>query len=131
MIIGLHLTFGEQVVEDNVGAPLPNPSRFILAAAMLQIEHGKALLGLRFVTRWQINHRVSPTACHFRVVPNLAHLTVRHILNRVISRTWFWNFNGAGVLAAAKKGLTARVAYVRAINYEVVIMQDREPAEAS
>src|SRR6185503_5932552 len=61
-------SFGEQVVEDNVGTPLANPSRLILAGAMLQIEHGKALFGLRFVTGWQINQRVTPTTCHFRVI---------------------------------------------------------------
>ena len=39
MIIGLALSLGDQVVEDEVGMALLDPAGLIFAAAVLQIEH--------------------------------------------------------------------------------------------
>jgi hypothetical protein len=53
----LRSSAGDQVVEDEIGMALLDPASLIFAAAVLQIEHRVAHLGLRVVARRQIEER--------------------------------------------------------------------------
>src|SRR5205814_5529565 len=113
----------DQIIQNEIGVALPNPPGFVFTSSMLEIEHRVAYLYLRVVIGRQINQRVPPSARHLRVVPNLAYLTLRNILNRVIRRAGFRNFYHAGVLPTTEKRLAVRVADLCAINDERVVMQ--------
>ena len=57
----LRASTGDQVVEDEVGMPLPDPASLIFAAAVLKIQHGIPRLRLRVVARRRIDEGVPPT----------------------------------------------------------------------
>ena len=65
---------------------LPDPAGLVLAAAVLQVEHRIPLRPLLVVTGRRVDQRVAPRAGHLRVVPDLADLSVRHVLDRVVGR---------------------------------------------
>ena len=120
---GLAASRRDQIVENEVRATLPDPTRLILSATMLEIEHRIVHLGLGVIVGRKIDERVPPRSRHLRVVPNLTHLSVGHILNRIVSRTWLRNLHCTRVLASAKKRMTVGIADFRTINDQCVIVQ--------
>ena len=113
----------DQVVEDEVRTPLPDPPGLVFAAAVLQVEHRVTRLRLLVVVRREVDERVTPGAGHLRVVPDLAHLAVGHGPDRVVVRAGLRHFHGARVLAAAKERVTAGVAHLRAVDDQRVVVQ--------
>ena len=119
----LGLALGDQVVEDEVGAPLPDPAGLVLAAAVLQVEHGIARPGLRVVAGGQVDQRVPPRPGRLRRVPDLADLSVRHVLDRVVVGARLRHLDGARVLAPAEERMAARVGELRAVDDHRVVVQ--------
>src|SRR4029453_6717082 len=99
----------DDVVNNDVVASLPDPAGFIFSATVLQVEHRVTLLRLRIVVRRKVDERMAPRAGDLRVVPDVAHLAVGHVLNGVVSRTRLGDFNHAGVAGAAKEGFAAGI----------------------
>jgi hypothetical protein len=48
----LRFVSGDQIVEDEIGVALTNPTSFVLSAAVLQVKHWIALLSLRVIAGW-------------------------------------------------------------------------------
>ena len=105
--------------------PLAHPAGLVLAAAVLQVQHGIALLRLLVVARRRVDQRVAPRAGHLREVPDLAHLAVRHVLDRVVRRAGFRHLDGARVLAAAEERTAAGVGHLHAVHDQHVVVQAR------
>ena len=113
----------DQVVEDEVRASLADPAGLVLAAAVLQVEHRVARLRLLVVVRREVDERVAPGAGHLRVVPDLAHLAVRHVLDVVVVDARLGDLDGARVLAAAEERVAALVVHLDAVDDQRVVVQ--------
>ena len=99
----LRFSLGDQVVHDQSGVALAAPARFILARAVLQIEHRIALARVLVVIRRRVNESVPVRVARLREVMNLAELAVRHVLERVEVRVLRRNFDRAAPAARAVK----------------------------
>src|SRR5208283_2751880 len=71
----------DQVIKYEVCVTLLRPAGFVLAGAMLQVQHGIADVGRGIVVRRRINQCVPPRARYLRVVPDLTDVPVGHILS--------------------------------------------------
>ena len=110
------LALGDQVVEDEVRAPLPDPAGLVFPAAVLQVEHGIAHLDLRVVAGRQVDQRVAPATGRLRRVPDLTDLPVGHVLDRIVVGASLRHLDGAGVPAPTEERVAAGVGELGAID---------------
>jgi hypothetical protein len=113
---------GDQVVENKIGFSLSYPACLIFAAAVLKIENRISCLG-SVVVGWKIYKSAPPRSCHAGVVPGLAYLSVGNVLRQVIIRASFGHLHSARPFAAAEICRAARIAYLRAIHDDGVVVK--------
>ena len=100
--------FGDQIVHDEIGAPLFDPAGLIFPAAMPQDEDRVALLGIVVILCGHINISPPPGVGDLRVVPLHAHLPMRYILDIVEINPRFRHFHAAGLHFCAAIALGSR-----------------------
>src|SRR5579863_1565312 len=66
-----------------------------------------------------------PGSRHLRVVPDLPHGTVRHILRRIICRARLRNFYATCWLSASEEGVSVGIADLGAVDDQRVIVKTR------
>src|SRR5579872_1855417 len=66
-----------------------------------------------------------PGSRDLRVVPDLPHRTVRHILNRIICRARLRNFNTTCWLTSSEEGMSVGIADLGAVDDQRVIVKTR------
>jgi hypothetical protein len=119
----LALPLGVQVVEDEVRAALPGPARLVLAASVLQVEDRIARPRLRVVVRRRVDEGMTPAPRHLGVVPDLTDLAVRHVLDRIVVRARFRNFNRARPAVAAEVSAAPGIGDVGPVDDEHVVVE--------
>ena len=72
-----------KVVHDDARLTLGRPSRLVLAHAVLQIEHREAAVGILAIGCRQINVAMAHLLGNRRIVVDLVHRALRHVLHRV------------------------------------------------
>ena len=80
---GLGFALGDQVVHDQAGVPLAAPAGFILAAAVLQIQHRIALGRVLVIIRRRVNEAAENGIGVLGIVEGLPQLAMRHVLDGV------------------------------------------------
>ena len=116
---------GDQVVQDQVRAPLFRPARLILAAAVLQVQHGIPRLQIVVVIRWRVHERPPPRRHRLRVVAEVAHLSVWRVLHRVIVHPRLWNLDAAELPPHPEERVATRVRHRHAVHPQLVIVEPR------
>src|SRR5439155_15357977 len=76
----LRFALGQEVIHDVIRAPLYGPGGFVLARAVLEIEHGITRARI-FVVAWRsIDEAAAPGFAHGREILMFADLAVRNVL---------------------------------------------------
>ena len=121
------LAAGNGVVHDVLHVALLRPSCLVLAHAMLQVEHGVALLGvlLRLILCGSVNHGVAPFLLFLAVIVDAAHLSGGHSLLRtvVVALGSLGNLDTASLAVAAEEGLGGRVDEVHTANVHEIVVE--------
>jgi hypothetical protein len=104
---------------------LPDPAGLILAAAVLQVEHGIPQAGLSIVVRRRIDQGVSPS---FRLPSRNTRPPGRRRGEHPVAdsrSTRFGDFDSACVFASAEVGMASGIAEFRAVDQQSVVMEAR------
>ena len=80
---GLDLALGDQVVHDQVGVALVAPGGFVLAPAVLQVEHRISLVQLLVVFRRRVHKGTADRVGALRGEENLLHPAVGNVLEGI------------------------------------------------
>ena len=116
---------GEQAVNDERDAPLVRPAPFVLAAAVLKVEHRIPHVAIGVVTGRSVDEDAPPGLGRLGEVPALADLTVGHILGEIVVDTLFGNLDPAGLLASSVEHFAAGVVDLRAVDENPVVVEPR------
>ena len=82
----LGLALGNEVVEDDVGEALIDPAGLILAAAVLEVEDGEALVAVHLVLRRSIDEQCAVLVACLGIELHRAYGTVRDVGTRGVER---------------------------------------------
>ena len=102
---------------------LPDPAGFVLAAAVLQVEDGVALLLIGVVAGRRVHHDVARLPRHLGLVPARADLAVGHVLGVVEIHALLGDLDPARRLAGAEEGVAAGVVDLDAVHDERVVVE--------
>ena len=114
---------GNQVVHDQVRLALGRPAGLILAAAVLEIQHGIAGRRVLLVVGRRVDEAAPRRVVHLGVVDHLADLPVRHVLERVEVLILGGHFHAAAPAAGAVVVQAAGVRHLRAVHPELVVVE--------
>ena len=112
-----------QVVHDVVDLALDCPAGLIFSAAVIEVQHGVALVGLLLILGGNIDVAGSPCLGEFRPVSLHADLSVGNILRQIEVYTDFGNLDGAGHHAAAIEQLARRVGHMHAVYVDEIVVE--------
>ena len=120
---GLGLAFGDQVVHDQIGVALVAPGGFILAPAVLQVQH-RIALGLVLVV---VGRRVDKGAARgvgaLGGEENLLHFAVGNVLEGVEVLIMSRNFDAAFPTSRTVEVQGAGIVEYSPINREMVVVE--------
>ncbi len=107
--------------------PLLAPARLVLTHAVLQVEHGVALLRvlLQLILGRRVDHRVAPLLRRGGIVVQAAHLSGCHALLRtvVVTLRALWYLDAASLAVTAEEGLCGWVDEVHASDIHEVVVE--------
>ena len=115
----------DQVVQDVVHLSLDGPASLIFAAAVVDIEHRIALVGLLLIFSRNVNVAGPPRLGELRPVPLHTDLSVGHVLGQIEVHSHFGNLYRAGHPSGAVEQLARRVSHTHSVDYDGVIVEAR------
>ena len=120
---GPGLLLRDQVVHDHVDLALRVPALLVLAPAVHEVQDRVPHLRVGVVVGRRVDVGPAPRAGHLRVVPALAHLPVRHVLQGVVRRVGFRHLDAAVVEARAEERAGGGVGHDRAVDRDRVVVE--------
>ncbi len=117
------LVRGNQVVHDQVRAPLATPPGLVLARAVLQVEDRITIAGVLVVLGRRVDEAAARGASALREVQGLAELAVRDVLDGVEILILGRDLDAAAPAAGAEEELAAGVGHLGAVNVDPVVME--------
>ena len=120
---GLRLAGGDQVVHDQACVSLAAPAHFILASAVLQIQHRITLARIQLIVGRSVNVAAKNGLGALGIEMHFLQMAVRHILESEKLAIRGRNFNAAAPPACAVKVQAAGVRDLRAIHNDLVVVE--------
>ena len=120
---GLGFALGDQVVHDQPGVALAAPAGFVLAAAVLQIQHRITLGRVLLIIRRGVNEAAEHGVGALGMVERLPQLAMRHVLDGIEVLVLGGDFDAAAPPAAAVEVQAAGIRDSGSINHELVVVE--------
>ena len=115
------LTFGNQIIHNQIGMSLTTPSCFVFSPTMLQVKYRELLFAI--VSRWQINKCSSSAVCTWRWEQHLHYLSMRNILHCIEILVVCRNFDTAFPTYRTIIVIGTRVIHYTTIDCQVIIVE--------